>query len=147
MQNSHTQAVLLLDYVSKCMQTLQNTDGVIKNGQSWETGSIGYLSWRKTKHKHNTTCVGHHYPQANTTNIRRELFYKQLEVKLNRTFQPEIVTDITIHQKTEGGLSSTSVFVWNTCLPIRFNTLFKACTRDYCKDLVNTNYYECGDLI
>jgi hypothetical protein len=39
--------------------------------------------------------MGHHYPQANTTNIRRELFYKQLEVKLNRTFQPEIVTGIT----------------------------------------------------
>jgi hypothetical protein len=28
--------------------------------------------------------------------IRRELFYKQLEVKLNRTFKTEIVTDITI---------------------------------------------------
>ena len=44
MQNSHTKAVLLLDYVSKCIQTLQNTDGVIQNGQSLETDSIGYIS-------------------------------------------------------------------------------------------------------
>jgi hypothetical protein len=77
-------------------QTLQNTDGVIKNGQSRETDSIGYTSRRQTKQKQNTTCVGHHYPQQNTTSIRRELFYKQVEVKLKRTSKTEIVTDITI---------------------------------------------------
>ena len=77
-------------------QTLQNTDGVIKNGQSRETDSIGYTSRRQTKQKQNTTCVGHNYPQQNTTSIRRELFYKQVEVKLKRTSKTEIVTDITI---------------------------------------------------
>ena len=32
-------------------QTLQNTDGVIKNGQSRETDSIGYTSRRQKKKK------------------------------------------------------------------------------------------------
>jgi hypothetical protein len=123
-------------------QTLQNTDGVIKNGQSRETDSIGYTSRRQTKQKQNTTCVGHHYPQQNTTSIRRELFYKQVEVKLKRTSKTEIVTDITIRnfdlqnditkkpqqiqisnpdttKKTEGGMSSSSIFLWNAFLPIR----------------------------
>ena len=37
----------------------------IKNGQSRETGNIGYTRRRKTKQKHNTIYVGHHYAQAN----------------------------------------------------------------------------------
>ena len=78
------------------MQTLRNTDEVIRNEQTIETGSIGYTSRRQTKQKHNTTRVVHHYPQTNTTSIRHELFCKQLEVKLNRTFKTEIVTNITI---------------------------------------------------
>ena len=71
MQNSHTQAVLLLDYVSKCIQTLQNTDEVIKNGHSIETGSIGYTSRRQTKQRNSflairfnklcKTCTGVYY--------------------------------------------------------------------------------------
>jgi hypothetical protein len=32
-----------------------------KNGQSRETGNIGYTRQRKTKQKHNTICVGHDY--------------------------------------------------------------------------------------
>ena len=39
---------------------LENTDGAINNGQSRETGNIGYTRRRKTKQKHNTICVGHH---------------------------------------------------------------------------------------
>ena len=35
-----------------------NTDGTIKNGQSKKTGNTGYTRRRKTKQKHNTTCVG-----------------------------------------------------------------------------------------
>jgi hypothetical protein len=38
---------------------LENTEGAIKNGQSRETDSVRY----KTKQKHNTICVGHHYAQ------------------------------------------------------------------------------------
>jgi hypothetical protein len=34
-------------------QTLENTEGAIKNGQSRETGNIGYTRRRKTKQKHN----------------------------------------------------------------------------------------------
>ena len=32
-----------------------------QKSQSRETGNIGYTRWRKTKHKHNTISVGHHY--------------------------------------------------------------------------------------
>jgi len=40
---------------------LENTEGAITNLQSRETGNIRYTRRRKTKQKHNTTCVGHHY--------------------------------------------------------------------------------------
>ena len=63
---------------------LENTERAIKNGQSRETGNIGYTRRRqtkqkhretgntgytrrrKTKQKHNTICVGHHYAQTKT---------------------------------------------------------------------------------
>jgi hypothetical protein len=38
-----------------------NTEGEIKNGQSRDTGNIGYTRQIKTKQKYNTICVGHHY--------------------------------------------------------------------------------------
>ena len=44
----------------------------IKNRQSGETVNIGYTRRRrKTKQKHNTICVGHHYTQANTNDINK----------------------------------------------------------------------------
>jgi hypothetical protein len=43
---------------------LDNTEGAIKKRQSRETGNIGYTRRRKTKQRHNTICVGHHYAQA-----------------------------------------------------------------------------------
>ena len=47
-------------------------DGAIKNGQSRETGNIGYTRRRQTKQKHNTICVGHHYiKQTHTQNINK----------------------------------------------------------------------------
>jgi len=42
---------------------LENTEGTMKNGQSRETGNIGYT---QTKQKHNTIYVRHHYTQTNT---------------------------------------------------------------------------------
>jgi hypothetical protein len=58
--------VLYLDYFNVKMMkyTLVNTEEVIKNGQSRETGNIGYTTRRQTKQ--NVICVGHHYAQANT---------------------------------------------------------------------------------
>ena len=41
------------------------------NGQSRETGNIGYTGRGKTKQKHNTICVGHHYAQANTHKVNK----------------------------------------------------------------------------
>jgi hypothetical protein len=41
----------------------------IKNGQSRETGHIGYTRRRQTKRKHITICVGQHYMQINTYNV------------------------------------------------------------------------------
>ena len=34
-------------------------------------GNIGYTRRRKTKQKHNTICVVHHYNQANTKNVNK----------------------------------------------------------------------------
>jgi hypothetical protein len=42
-----------------------------KNGQSRETGNIGYTIRRKTKRKHNALCVGHHYAQTNTYDVNK----------------------------------------------------------------------------
>jgi len=47
-------------------KTLENNEDAIKNWQSRETGNIRR---RKTKQKHNTTCVGHNYTQTNTNNV------------------------------------------------------------------------------
>jgi len=50
---------------------LENTEGTIKNGQSREYGNIGYTRPRKTKQKHNTICIGHHFTQTNTYNVNK----------------------------------------------------------------------------
>jgi hypothetical protein len=42
-----------------------------QNGQSRETGNIGYTRRRKIKQKHNTIYVGHHYTQTNTKNVNK----------------------------------------------------------------------------
>ena len=50
------------------------------------------------KQKHNAICVGHHYTQTSTNNVKTRLehSYKQLNVKTNRTSVfAENVTDIT----------------------------------------------------
>ena len=39
---------------------LENTEGSIKNGQSRETGNIGYTRRRQTKQTHNTIFKGFH---------------------------------------------------------------------------------------
>ena len=52
-----------------------------KNGQSRETGNIGHTRGRKTKQKHHTICVGHHYAQANTNNAN----VTKNETKTSRT--------------------------------------------------------------
>jgi hypothetical protein len=49
----------------------ENTERAIKNGQSRETGNIGYTRQRKTKQKHNTICVWHHHTQRNTYNVNK----------------------------------------------------------------------------
>ena len=49
-------------------QTPENNEGAIKNikkEQSRETGKTGYTRQRKTIHKYNTICVGHHYAPTN----------------------------------------------------------------------------------
>jgi len=43
---------------------LDNTEEIIKNGQSRKTGNIGYTR-QKQKQKHNTICGGHHYTKQN----------------------------------------------------------------------------------
>ena len=48
---------------------LENIEGDINNGQSRETGNIGYTRRRWTKQKHNTICDRYHYAQTNTNNV------------------------------------------------------------------------------
>jgi len=50
---------------------LENSEGEIKNGQSRETGNIGYTRRRQRKQKYNTICVGHYYTQTNTNNVNK----------------------------------------------------------------------------
>ena len=51
------------------MDYQENIEEAIKNGQSRETGHIGYTRRRQTKRKHITICVGQHYMQINTYNV------------------------------------------------------------------------------
>ena len=48
---------------------LENTEEVIKKGHSRGAGNIGYIRRRKTKQKHNTICVEHHYVQINRSDV------------------------------------------------------------------------------
>jgi hypothetical protein len=51
---------------------VRETDGVIQDGQSRETGNIGYTRRRQSKQKkHNTTYVEHNYAQTNTNNVNK----------------------------------------------------------------------------
>ena len=50
---------------------LEKIEEAIKNGQSREMSNLGYTRQRKTKQKHNTICVGHHYMQSNTNNVNK----------------------------------------------------------------------------
>ena len=53
------------------MQTLENIEGPIKEGQSIEAGNRGHTRRGKPKQKHNTKCVGHHYTQTNTNDVNK----------------------------------------------------------------------------
>ena len=49
----------------------ENIERENKNGQSRETGTTGHTRRRRSKHKHNTICTGHHYTQTNTNNVNK----------------------------------------------------------------------------
>jgi hypothetical protein len=42
-----------------------------RDNQKWTTGNIRYIRRRKSKQKHNTICVWHHYAQTHTNNVRK----------------------------------------------------------------------------
>ena len=57
-------------YISNKRQRIPK--GNKKNGQPRETENIGYTRRRKTKQKHNTIRVGHHYnTNTNTNNVNK----------------------------------------------------------------------------
>jgi len=65
-----------------------NQEGVIKKGQSRETGNIGYTRYKtKTKKAKNTSqyVLDTTIHKQIITHIRHDPYYKQLEVKTNRT--------------------------------------------------------------
>ena len=51
--------------------TLDNTEEAIQNWRSRDTDNRGNTRRRKTKQKHNTICIGHHYVQTNTNNVNK----------------------------------------------------------------------------
>ena len=64
---------------------LEKTKGEIKNGQSRETGNIGYGTQDEEKQNKNTTLLVLDTNIRKQTQIKHEPSYKQLEVKTNRT--------------------------------------------------------------
>ena len=56
---------------------LENTQGAVNNGQSRETGNIGYTRGGKARQKHNTICVGHHCTQTRTNSVSKTWFLLQ----------------------------------------------------------------------
>ena len=52
---------------------------------------IGYTRWRKTKQKHNTIYVGHHYTQINTNNVNKT-WHNWKKGQTEHRFYTEIVT-------------------------------------------------------
>jgi hypothetical protein len=62
---------------------LENTVGAIKNGQSRETGNIGYTRQRKTKKTTQYVLETTMRKQTQVTLIKHEPCYKELEVKTN----------------------------------------------------------------
>jgi hypothetical protein len=87
-----------------------NTEGAIKSGQSRETDNIEYTRRRKTKQKHNTICVRHHYTQANTNNV-------------NKTWA--LLQTITTPFKVIGNLYAHEHTSVDTQLPIKWKTKTK----------------------
>ena len=60
----------------------ENTEGTIKNGQSRESGNIGYIRGRNKNTTQPNICVGHHHTQTNkSTQAGHDPSYKQLEMK------------------------------------------------------------------
>ena len=47
---------------------LENTEGQSKKDNPEKLATQDYVQ-RKTKQKHNTICVGHHYAQTNRNNV------------------------------------------------------------------------------
>jgi hypothetical protein len=78
-----------------------NAEGAIKNIclQFTETGNTGYTRPRKTKQKHNTICVGHHYRymQTGTSNVNKT--WTLLKITVGKD-EPSIVFIRTLSVKT-----------------------------------------------
>ena len=62
-----TQPINLVTITNKWLKiNVREYRRAIQKRQSRETGNIKYTRRRKTKQKHNTLCLGHHYMQTNT---------------------------------------------------------------------------------
>jgi hypothetical protein len=75
---------------------LEKSAWTITNGQSRETGSIGYTRRRKTIQKHNTICVGHYCTQTKINNVNKTWALLQNTGGKDEPimFYSEIATDI-----------------------------------------------------
>ena len=84
---------------------IENIEGTIKKGQSRETGNIGYTRWRKTKQKHNTICVRHHYPPTVRNNVNKTCSLLQ---KTGGKDEPNIVYMWKSKRKSQHGTQNVN---------------------------------------
>ena len=86
---------------------LEKTQRAIKNRQSRETRNIGYTRRRKTKQKHNTICVGHHYMQTNTNNVNKTRAFLQTNTNNVNKTRALLQTNTNNVNKTRALLQTT----------------------------------------
>ena len=65
----YTNIVKSISYTRQCIHI--NVRGAIKRVLSREKGNIVYTRRQKTKQKHNTIYVSHHYTETNTNSVNK----------------------------------------------------------------------------
>ena len=99
--------------------------GQSKNGQSKETGNIGYTGRRNTKQEHNSICVGQQHQYMQTTQItqtKHEPAYKHLEVifqfEAKKVMQHHLPNKTKTEKAARGFIMALFLSDWLDCRPL-----------------------------
>jgi hypothetical protein len=106
---------------------LENIEGAIKNGQSRETGNTGHTGRRKTKQKHNTIYIGHHYTQTNKSNrlplrYSLTLIYGKFGDKGNNPMDNPNIYNVKGDSRRQ--VSILTSYEGNNCIKFKIRTLY-----------------------